>query len=244
MRDDAINDGILMADTNVKFCTACGRKVDLDAHFCAWCDADLRANEEHNVQQDAVTGEAVVGWASGVVIGDKWGYGTRMLLFTTDRMVVAYANEHAYKVAQYKDEIDQHEWQAERMAFGRETGKMLSKNIPYQELHSHPVFRSRQIVDDLVSANKKNYAIPYSEITQLRVKLPTVSHRGLVTLTTAEGENVFRIVQKAIPLKIVSSSTQASPYFNPYPGDWEFLKSPPPELEGKLVIDGPLNYVK
>jgi hypothetical protein len=167
-----------------------------------------------------------------------------MMLFTTDRIAVAHTSERAYEAAQYKDEIDRHEWQAERMAFGRETGKMLSKYIPFQELRSHPVMRSTQIIDDLLSANKENYAIPYSEITQLRVKLPSVSHRGLVTVTTTEGQKVFRILQKAIPLKIVSSSKQASPYLNPYPGDWEFLKSPPPKLAGKLVIDGPLNYVK
>jgi len=56
-----------MADTNVEFCAACGRKVALNAQFCAWCGANLGATEEQNVQQDAVTGEDVVGWASGVL---------------------------------------------------------------------------------------------------------------------------------------------------------------------------------
>jgi tetratricopeptide (TPR) repeat protein len=34
---------ILMADTNFKFCTACGRKVALNAQFCAGCGAALGA---------------------------------------------------------------------------------------------------------------------------------------------------------------------------------------------------------
>jgi rRNA maturation endonuclease Nob1 len=67
MWNDAITDGLLMTETNVKICAACGRKVAADAHFCAWCGADLSANEEQNVQQDSVTEEAVVGWASGMV---------------------------------------------------------------------------------------------------------------------------------------------------------------------------------
>ncbi len=158
-----------MADTNVEFCAACGRKVALNAQFCAWCGANLGATEEQNVQQDAVTGEDVVGWASGVFIDNRW-IPNRMLLFTTDRTVVAYASERANAVAGYKDELHRTEWQAERIAFDAETIKMLSEYVPAQELHDDlPVSRSTQIIDELLSENKENYTIPYSEITQLRV---------------------------------------------------------------------------
>jgi type II secretory pathway component PulL len=47
---------------------------------------------------------------------------------------------------------------------------MLSEYVPAQELHDDlPVSRSTQIIDELLSENKENYTIPYSEITQLRV---------------------------------------------------------------------------
>jgi hypothetical protein len=49
------------------------------------------------------------------------------------------------------------------------------------------------VVDEILSENEKNYAILHSEITQRRVKLPRVLHRGTVTLTTAQGEEVFRL---------------------------------------------------
>jgi tetratricopeptide (TPR) repeat protein len=38
--------GILVADTNFKFCAACGRKVALNAQFCAGCGAVLGAKEK------------------------------------------------------------------------------------------------------------------------------------------------------------------------------------------------------
>ncbi|MFZ0926371.1 MAG: hypothetical protein WAN56_00810 [Halobacteriota archaeon] len=136
----------------------------------------------------------------------------------------------------YKDELHRNEWQAERMAFDAEAIKMLSEYAPAQELHDdRPVFGNTRIIDELLSENKTN-AILHSEIAQLRVKLPSVLHRGIVTLTTAQGENVFRILQKATPIKALSSSKQGIPRLNPYPADWEFLKSPPPKLAGKLWL--------
>jgi zinc-ribbon domain len=36
-------EGVFMADKNFKFCTACGRKVALNAQFCAGCGAALGA---------------------------------------------------------------------------------------------------------------------------------------------------------------------------------------------------------
>ena len=73
------------------------------------------------------------------------------------------------------------------------------------------------VVDEILSKNEKNYAILRSKITQLRVKLPRVLHRGSVTLTTAQGEKVFNSAQKATPMKALSSSKQIIPYVNPYP---------------------------
>ena len=57
-----------------------------------------------------------------------------------------------------------------RVHLDAETIKMLSEYVPAQELHDdRPVSRSTQIIDELLSENKENYTIPYSEITQLRV---------------------------------------------------------------------------
>ena len=119
-----------MAETNFKFCTTCGRKVALNAQFCAGCSADLGAPEEQHVQQDAVTGEAVVGWTSGVVIGNRWGTPNQMLLFTTDRTVVAKTSSVASGLRS----------QAERMTKGAQFGvvdEILSENEKnYAILHS------------------------------------------------------------------------------------------------------------
>jgi hypothetical protein len=119
-----------MAETNFKFCTTWGRKVALNAQFCAGCGADLGAPEEQHVQQDAVTGEAVVGWTSGVVIGNRWGTPNQMLLFTTDRTVVAKTSSVASGLRS----------QAERMAKGAQFGvvdEILSENEKnYAILHS------------------------------------------------------------------------------------------------------------
>ena len=64
-----------------------------------------------------------------------------------------------------------------------------------------------------------------------------------MTLTTAQGEEVFKIAQKATPITGLSSSKQGIRYLNAYTADWEFLKSPPRKLAGKLVVEGPLRYV-
>jgi len=69
-----------MADTNFKFCATCGRKVALKAQFCAWCGANLGTPEE-----------TIIGYTTGVVAGTKFFNPppSLMLLFTTDRTVVA-----------------------------------------------------------------------------------------------------------------------------------------------------------
>ena len=180
-----------------KFCKNCGRKVTLNGHLCARCGADLGAPEEQNVLQDAVTGEVVVGYTMGVFLGSSLGVSNGVLLFTTDRTVVAKAGgKMGFAVAGFIGYTLQVRSQAERMA------------------------RSTQI-DELLSENKKNYAIPHSEITQLRVKLPGGAlTSGRVTLTTAQGEKVFKI-HGSLGRK----------------DDWEFLKSPPPKLARKLVVE-------
>ena len=79
-----------MAD--FKFCKNCGRNVSLNGQLCARCGADLGAPEERNVLQDGVTGEVVVGYTSGVGLGGIFGFANGVLLFTTDRTVVAKAS--------------------------------------------------------------------------------------------------------------------------------------------------------
>jgi hypothetical protein len=57
------------------------------------------------------------------------------------------------------------------------------------------------------------------------VKLPGTLTKGRVTLTTAQGEKVFKINNRGVGSTIKD--------------DWEFLKSPPPKLARKLVVDNP-----
>jgi predicted amidophosphoribosyltransferase len=76
---------------NFKFCKNCGRKVSLNGQLCARCGADLGAPGEQNVPRDAVRGEVVVGYTSHVLRGSL-GVANGVLLFTTDRTVMAKAS--------------------------------------------------------------------------------------------------------------------------------------------------------
>jgi len=189
----------LTADTKFKFCKNCGRKVSLNGQLCARCGADLGPPEEQNVPQDAVSAEIVVGYTSHVFLGGSLGTANGVLLFTTDRTVMAKASggfvaqKIALGVIGYAIELRSH---AERMAGSTK-------------------------IDEILSENKKNYAIPHSAITQLRVKLPGALTKGSVTLTTAQGEKVFKISNRGA--------------FGVVKDDWGFLKSPPSKLAGKLV---------
>jgi hypothetical protein len=150
-----------------------------------------------------------------------------MLLFTTDRTVVA--KDLAAEIPSFSQVLGAKGLGIPNFRYRKEFFKYVSAQKNLRDDRS--VSATTQIIDSILSENKENYAIPHSEITQLRVKLPRAWLRvGRVTFTTAQGEAVFRI---AVP-----ATKRSMPYLNPYPADWEFLKSPPPKLAGKLVVEG------
>ena len=134
-------------------------------------------------------------------LGGIFGFANGVLLFTTDRTVVAKASS----------------------GLGEKIGLGVIGYAMGLSAHAERMAASTQI-DEILFENKKNYAIPHSEITQLRVKLPGALTIGRVTFTTAHGENVFKIGNKGVGIM---------------KDDWRFLKSPPPKLARKLVIDSP-----
>jgi|BarGraNGADG00312_1021997.scaffolds.fasta_scaffold01699_8 hypothetical protein len=186
--------GILIAD--FKFCENCGRNVSLNGQLCARCGADLSEPGESNVQDDG-KGETVVGYTSHAIFGGRLATPSGVLLFTTDRMVAAKGSGKggfaALGVIGYTLQVRS---QAEKMASAQ--------------------------MDELLLENKKNFAVPYPEITKLHVKLPGGLTRGKVTLKTAQGEKVIIISNRGVGV---------------VKDDWAFLKSPPPKLAGKIVVE-------
>jgi hypothetical protein len=185
-----------MAD--FKFCKNCGRKVTLNGQFCAGCGADLGAVTSAGRTSMSPSEETIVGYTSHVFLGSSLlGMPSGVLLFTTDRMVVAKASGKAglaaFGLIGYTLQVRS---KAEKMA-GAE-------------------------IDNLLLENKKNYAIPYSEIRKLRVKQPGSLTKGNVTITTAQGEQIVKISNRGVGV---------------IKDDWEFLKSPPPKLARKLVVE-------
>jgi hypothetical protein len=75
-------------------------------------------------------------------------------------------------------------------------------------------------VGDLLSKHENNFAIPYSEMVELHVSKPGVFLNGKVTVRTADGKRVLRIDNE-----------------HRYKDDWAFLRSPPPQLAAKLIVD-------
>ena len=76
---------------DTRSCPNCGHTVPLGARFCASCGSALRAPEQETTHEDTSQGEAFIGWATGAFPNTVL---TRtptslMLLFTTDRTVVA-----------------------------------------------------------------------------------------------------------------------------------------------------------
>jgi hypothetical protein len=171
-----------------------------------------------------------------------------MLLFTTDRTVVAKEPAKAMKGSEVGSAIDA-AGSSLPIPIGSAVDIVMSmraratylnnffENLFTQKQLSDELGSSttKQVIDMLLSTNKKNYTIPHSEIIQLRVKLPHTWHVGRVTFTTAKGESKFEIA-----LSPTSSKRGKARFFNICPADWSFLKSPPPKLVGKLVVDGPI----
>jgi len=185
-----------MAD--LKFCKNCGRKVTLNGQLCALCGADLGEVTSAGGTSLSPGEETIVGYTSHVFLGSSLlGMPSGVLLFTTDRMVVAKASGKAgiaaFGLIGYTLQVRS---QAEKMA-GAE-------------------------IDKLLLENKKNYAIPYSGIRKLRVLRPGSLTQGKVTITTAQGEKIVKISNRGVGV---------------IKDDWEFLKSPPPKLAGKLVVE-------
>ena len=160
-----------MAD--FKFCKNCGRKVSLNGQLCARCGADLGEGADLS---EGGGGEAIVGSIDNVKTTDN----TRIsLVFTSNRVIVA---------------------ETQRAATALLGAGLLTVRLSAGEARDE---KERKFLtstpEEIIGAYKKNYAIPYSEITQLRVRKPIVSRMwgtkpGRIALVTSLGVKEFKLV--------------------------------------------------
>ncbi len=183
--ETTLSGGILMADTNFKFCTACGRKVALNAQFCAGCSADLSGG-----------GDKILGCIDNT---STRGSSRTSLVFTTNRIIVAETESSAMELLS--------------------TGFVTRPLAGLARGKTEREFRTSN-PEEILGANKKNYAIPYSEITQLRVRKPTGSWtRGLkhggVTLATRLEEKAFKLIGSGVTTSQYLKETEKTLEFLP-----------------------------
>ncbi|UCF07717.1 MAG: hypothetical protein JSW28_08760 [Thermoplasmata archaeon] len=55
-----------------------------------------------------------------------------------------------------------------------------------------------QVPEQILSANKKNYAIPYAAVLRFLVKKPTAFRTGKITIATPRGEYKFTIYNRGL----------------------------------------------
>jgi RNA polymerase subunit RPABC4/transcription elongation factor Spt4 len=164
----------LTSNTQFKFCKNCGRKVALNAKFCAGCGADL--------SEGGGGGEKILSSLNNVATKD----GTKTtLLFTTNRIIVAQTLSRRADLAS----------SAVPSVVGILVGAALRESARRKQEQETRTLN----LEEIVGAHKKNYAIPYSEITQLRVRKPIVSRMwgtkpGRIALVTSLGVKEFKLV--------------------------------------------------
>jgi hypothetical protein len=158
-----------------------------------------------------------------------------MLLFTTDRTVVAKDAAAVMGSRYYTGHaaVDMRGVGSASIEYRENLYQYLT--TPQRSPDGRYIETTTQKIDKLLAENEKNYAIPHEEVTQLRVKLPRVLHGGRVTFVTAQGETTFK-------LAVLTASSKKPKPLNAYPGEWSFLKIPPPKLAGKLTVEGSLDY--
>ena len=222
---------------DTRSCPNCGHTVPLGARFCASCGGALRAPEQETTHEDTSQGEAFIGWTTGAFPNTVL---TRtptslMLLFTTDRTVVAKDQAAVMGSRYYTGHVpvDMRGVGSASIEYRENLYQYLT--TPQRSPDGRYIETTTQKIDTLLAESEKNYAIPHEEVTQLRVKLPRVLHGGRVTFVTAHGETTFK-------LAVLTASSKKPMPLNAYPAEWSFLKNPPPKLAGKLTVEGSLDY--
>ena len=139
----------------------------------------------------------------GVSIDTGW-FGS--LYFTSDRLIVARTEQKRFSQEETSP--------LTRMILRRFHGKEIEedKNRESMYMKTHP--------DNILAADKKNFAIYYSCITRVELKKPGRFFAGKITISTTVGEKPYRynlregsvlfdehvsLVQSLIPNKLVIS---------------------------------------
>ncbi len=218
-------------------CPNCGHTAPLGARFCASCGSTLGTSEQETTHEDASQREAFIGWTTGAFPNTVL---TRtptslMLLFTTDRTVVAKDQAAVMGSRYYTGHaaVDMRGVGSASIEYRENLYQYLT--TPQRSPDGRYIETTTQKIDTLLAENEKNYAIPHEEVTQLRVTLPRVLHGGRVTFVTAQGETTFK-------LAVLIASSKKPMALNAYPAEWSFLKNPPPKLAGKLTVEGSPDY--
>src|ERR1035437_899844 len=174
-----------MADTKFEFCENCGRKVSLNGQLCSRCGADLSKGDEK-----------ILGGIDNINMRGKGG--KTSLLFTTNRTIVAETQSLGTELAS--------------RAVPSIAGVLLGG-----ALRAHARGKKEQELratnpEEILSANKKNYAIPYSEVTQLWVKKPEGGRPGMITLTTGQKKIAIKVhsSQPSIELNVLTKLKQGN----------------------------------
>jgi len=201
-----------MADTKFKFCENCGRKVSLNGQLCARCGADLGEGADLS---EGGGGEAIVGSIDNVKTTDN----TRIsLVFTSNRVIVAETQRAATAL----------------LGAGLLTVRLSAGGARDEKERK---FRT-STPEEIIGAHKNNYAVPYSEITQLRVRKPTVSGMwgpkwGNITWTTTLKEEKFKLAPST-----GSSGFGAKKYLDELEKTLEsLLPKLKQRLYGKLIVE-------
>jgi hypothetical protein len=195
-----------MVETKSKFCKNCGREVALDGEFCPQCGLSLSEQE------------IIVGYSTNVYVGGTLGSPNGMLLFTTDRVVVTKGTTGYVLIPGFNP-------REEGLLFsvGFKMGTALAGKDKAQAASKISEARDkRPYIDALIKQDKKNFAVLYPEIEQIRVKLPGRLTKGNVTLKTTTGERMIHIGTQG-----VTGGMKA---------DWGFLTNPPSKLADKLIV--------
>jgi len=189
---------------NLKYCAKCKRKVSLKGQLCSVCGTDFGPTGEVNTPSRVFGEEVAIGYTSHVKMGSgRLAPINGMLLFTTKRIIALKGSGKTGLAA--------------LAAFG--------PILWHHQIGSRAKKATQANFDELLLKNRENFAVPYSDIWQLRVKLTTSFMGGWskVTIGTINGD---------IELRIAANTTGSM-----VKDDWGFLQSPPLGLAGKIIIE-------
>ena len=147
--------------------------------------------------------EEIVGYVANVYQG--WSSSTISLFFTTNRVIVAKILGSGTNVGSY-------------FAGGVIGGALAAKHSQNKTAEFKAL--SPEII---LSKDKKNYAVPYSEIIQIKMKKPGTFSGGHVEIKATNGEQKFKLTNKG--------AFEVNKY------DFSFVPNLPSTVRDKIVME-------